>query len=308
MTDAMQVFDRGAVRRHRDRAAATLGGCDFLLREVGERLLDRLDDVRRGFPAALDLGSHDGVVARLLRGRGGIETLIHCDVSPAMAAAAPRPALAGDEECLPFAEHSFDLVVSLLSLHWVNDLPGALVQARRALKPDGLFLAAMFGGETLHELRAALAAAEIAAEGGLGPRVSPFVDVRDAGMLLQRAGFALPVVDTETLTVMYRSPLRLLHDLRGMGETNAVAERRRGFSRRATLLGALARYQQRHGDADGAVPASFQMIFLTAWAPDASQPRPLRPGSATGRLADALGVAEIPAGELARPRPGGRPR
>ncbi len=304
---SMQVFDRGAVRRHRDRAAPMLGHCDFMLREVGERLLDRLDDVRRTFPLALDLGCHDGVVARVLRGRGGIETLIHCDISPAMVAAAPRPAVAGDEELLPFAAHSFDLVVSLLSLHWVNDLPGALVQVRQALKPDGLFLAAMFGGETLKELRAALAEAEIAAEGGLGPRVSPFADVRDAGMLLQRAGFALPVVDSETLTVMYRSPLRLLHDLRGMGETNAVAERRRGFSRRATLFDALARYQHQHGDADGAVPASFQVVTLTAWAPDASQPRPLRPGSATGRLADALGVAEIGAGEVARPGPRGTP-
>ncbi len=285
----MFVFDRDAVRRHRDRAAAGLADHDFLLREVGERLVDRLDDIRRRFPCALDLGCHGGVLAGLLGERGGIETLVHSDLSPCMAAAAPGLRLAADEEALPFAPASFDLVLSLLSLHWVNDLPGALTQLRQILKPDGLLLAAMLGGQTLKELRQALAAAEIALESGISPRVAPFADVRDVGGLLQRAGFALPVVDSETITVSYGEPLRLLHDLRGMGETNAVRDRRKTCTRRGTLFSALARYRELFADAAGRVPASFQVIFLTGWAPDASQPSALPPGSARMRLADVLG-------------------
>ena len=286
--DAMTVFDRRLVRMRRDRAAAGLANGDFLLREVGERLVDRLDDVKRRFPLALDLGCHTGAVGRSLGGRGGIETLVHADLSPAMARLAPEPRLAADEEALPFTDGAFDLVISNLSLHWVNDLPGALTQIRRALKPDGLLLAAMLGGDTLVELRRALAEAEIAVEGGLSPRVSPFTGVRDAGSLLQRAGFALPVVDTETLTVVYRDPLRLFADLRAMGEANAVIERRRGLTRRATVAEAAARYRQGFADADGRVPATFQVIYLTAWAPHESQPKPLRRGSARMPLAAAL--------------------
>lgn len=301
MADSMMVFDRAVVRRRRDRAAASLAAHDFLHREVAERLADRLDDVRRRFPLALDLGCHAGTLAAALAGRGGIETLVHCDLSPRMAALAPAPAVAGDEETLPFAEGCFDLVLSSLSLHWVNDLPGALSQIRRTLKPDGLFLAAMPGGQTLKELRQALADAEIAEEGGLSPRISPFVDVRDAGNLLLRAGFALPVADLETITVSYPDPLGLVRDLRGAGEANAVLERRRGPSRRATLFSALARYGELFAGADGRVPATVQVIYLAAWAPDASQPKPLRPGSAGSRLAEALGTAEIPAGEKATP-------
>ena len=287
--DAMNVFDRRVVRLRRDRAAARLADNDFLLREVGERLADRLDDVKRRFPLALDLGCHTGQLGRLLAGRGGIETLVHCDLSPAMAARAAHPRVAGDEEALPFADAGFDLVTSLLSLHWVNDLPGALTQIRRTLKPDGLFLAAMLGGDTLKELRQALAEAEIAVEGGLSPRVSPFAGVRDAGGLLQRAGFALPVVDSEKLTVVYADPFRLIADLRGMGEANAILERRRGLTRRATLLAAADRYRKAFADADGRVGATFEVIYLTGWSPHESQPKPLRRGSAKVSLADALG-------------------
>ncbi|TVR78180.1 MAG: methyltransferase domain-containing protein [Rhodospirillales bacterium] len=297
----MQVFDRRVIRLRRDRAAARLSDHDFLLAEVGERLADRLDDVRRRFPLALDLGCHTGTFGRCLQGRGGIERLVHADLSPSMAAAAPAPAVAADEEVLPFGAGTFDAVFSLLSLHWVNDLPGALLQMRHALKPDGLLLAAMLGGDTLHELRTALMEAEVAVEGGLSPRVSPFADVRDAGMLLQRAGFALPVVDTETVTVSYSDPFKLMRDLRGMGAANAVLQRRRGMTRRATLMTAAARYADRFGDAEGRVPATFQVLYLTAWAPHPDQPRPLRPGSAAGRLADALGTEEVSAGEKARP-------
>jgi len=295
-------FDRPTLRRRRDRAAARLSDYDFLLREVGERLLDRLVDVRRTFPLAVDLGCHSGQLAEMLGGRGGIETLISCDLSPAMAARAPRPAAAGDEELLPFAAASLDLALSSFSLHWVNDLPGALVQIRRALKPDGLFLAALAGGETLKELRWALSEAEIAEEGGLSPRVSPVADVRDLGDLLGRAGFTLPVADSETITVSYADPLRLMADLRGMGESNAVAERRRTPLRRATLLAAAALYRERFAGADGRVPATFQIVYLTGWAPHAEQPKALRPGSAKARLAEALGSREVPAGEKARPR------
>ena len=253
MAETLHVFDRRIVRLRRDRAAGRLGDHDFLLKEASERLVDRLDDVRRRFPIALDLGCHRGECSALLAGRAGIETLIQCDLSAAMVAGRGRACgVVGDEEALPFGAASLDLVVSALSLHWVNDLPGALLQIRRALKPDGLFLAAMLGGDTLRELRQALAEAELAEEGGLSPRISPFADVRDVGNLLQRAGFALPVVDIETITVSYADPFRLLADLRGMGETNAVALRRKTPTRRATLFRALDIYRSASpGPTDG---------------------------------------------------------
>jgi NADH dehydrogenase [ubiquinone] 1 alpha subcomplex assembly factor 5 len=301
MPDAMHVFDRRVLRLHRDRAAAGDGRHDVLAREVAERIVDRLDDVRRTFPLALDLGCRRGDLARLLEGRGKTGRVVSCDLSFGMVRAASVAGVVADEEALPFVAHSFDLVLSGLCLHWVNDLPGTLLQIRRVLQPDGLFIAAMFGGETLKELRRALAEAEISLEGGLSPRVSPFADVRDIGNLLQRAGFALPVADVETLNVSYADPLALLADLRGMGETNAVLLRRKTLGRRKTMLDALARYRDRFGDAGGRVPATFQLIFMTAWAPDPKQPKALKPGSAAARLANALGTEEIPGGERARP-------
>lgn len=304
MSDSMAVFDRRAVRAHRERAAAGLAQHDFLFRESARRLADRLDDVTRKFPAALDLGCHGGELAAAMESRGGVETLVQCDLSPAMArraAAAGRFALAADEEALPFAPQSFDLVLSNLSLHWVNDLPGCLLQVRRVLKPDGLFLAALLGGRTLHELRAALIEAELAVSGGAGPRVSPFADVAELGGLLQRAGFALPVADSDTLTVTYGDAFGLMRDLRFMGEGNALDARRRAFTRRAILFEATARYRDRCGDGDR-LPATFQIVTLTAWAPHESQQKALRPGSAKTRLAEALGTVELPAGDKARPK------
>jgi NADH dehydrogenase [ubiquinone] 1 alpha subcomplex assembly factor 5 len=301
MSSAIDVFDRRAVRLHRDRAASGLERYDFLLREVGDRLLDRLDDVRRSFPVVLDIGCGRGDLARHLLGRPGVHTLVQCDLSAEMVRHAPGLKVAADEEALPFAAASFDLVINALSLHWVNDLPGALLQLRQMLRPDGLLLAAMLGGETLKELRRSLSDAEIAVEGGLSPRISPFADVRDVGNLLQRAGFALPIADVETITVSYPDPLALLADLRGMGETNAVAARRKSGSRRQTVLAALTRYKELYAGSDGRVPATFQVVFMAAWGPDPSQPRALRPGSAAARLADALGTAEIPTGERAKP-------
>jgi SAM-dependent methyltransferase len=288
MTEQMMVFNRRTVRRHRARAAAALEDHDFLFRETAERLCDRLDDVTRTFPLALDLGCRTGQVARTLAGRGGIETLVQCDLAPEMAARTAGPALAADEEALPFTGGVFDLILSNLGLHWVNDLPGALLQARRALKPDGLFLASVLGGETLKELRTSLADAEIAEENGLSPRVSPMADVRDLGGLMQRAGFALPVIDSETVTVMYGDAMALMADLRAMGEANAVLERRKGFLRRATLMSALARYAELFANGDGKLPATFQILTMTGWAPDASQQQPLKPGSARTSLIDTL--------------------
>jgi SAM-dependent methyltransferase len=300
------VFDRRAVRRHRDRAAAHLVDHDFLFREAAARLADRLEDVNRQFPLALELGARGDVLAEQLLGRAGIETLIRCDLSPRLLgcanAAHASPGVVADEEFLPFAAGRFDLIISCLNLHWVNDLPGALLQIRRCLKPDGLFLATLFGTETLGELREALLEAEIAECGGAGPRVSPFADVRDAGALLQRAGFALPVVDTDTIQVSYSSALDLMRDLRGMGEANAVVERRRTFTRRSTILRAAAIYADRHADDKHRIPATFQIMTLTGWAPHDSQPRALRPGSAISRLSAALDTPELSAGDKAAPR------
>jgi len=309
----MEVFDRRLLARRRDRAAAGFAGRDFLFREVAERLADRLDDVKRRFPLVLDIGCRTGVMARALSGRGGIETLVQCEISPRMAWAAAdgpeglggpaRRVVVADDELLPFAPASFDLALSCLGQHWVNDLPGALAQIRMLLKPDGLFLAALFGGETLGELRQALYAAEEAEEGGVSPRVSPFAELRDAGALLQRAGFALPVVDRDRITVTYAGALDLMRELRGMGESNLMRDRRSRFSRRATLMRAAEIYAERFAGADGRLPATFEVLYLTAWAPHPAQPKALAPGSARHRLAEALGTEELDAGDKARPRP-----
>ena len=218
--DGAAVFDRVAVRAHRDRAAAGFAGRgDFLVREVGERLVGRLDDVKRRFARVLDLGCHGGQLGPMLRRQAAPDLLVEADLSPAMVACAAGPArLVADEEWLPIRADSLDLVMSALSLHWVNDLPGALVQIRQALKPDGLLLAAMLGGETLFELRAAFLQAEAGQEGGARPHVSPFPDVQTLGALLQRTGFALPVIDSDRITVTYESAEALMHDLRAMGE------------------------------------------------------------------------------------------
>jgi len=292
----LTVFDRRALRQHRARAAGR-DGFDFLFTEAAERLVDRLDDVSRRFPIALDLGCRDGILARCLAGSDKIGRLILADLAPEFLARATGPRVAADPEALPFAPGSLDLVVSALALHWVNDLPGALLQLRQALKPDGLLLVSLLGGETLAELRQSLMSAELAEEGGVSPRVSPFAELRDLGGLLQRAGFAMPVVDSDVLTATYPNALALMRDLRGMGESNAVAERRRAFTRRGTLAQAAALYASAFAHADGRIPASFEIITLTAWAPHQDQPKALRPGSAQTRLAAALGTIEQPAGE-----------
>ncbi len=305
MSDAAAPFDRLLLRRRRDRAAAGLDAHDFLIREAAERLADRLDDVRRKFPLALDLGCHGGQMAAQLAGRGGIERLIQCDLSPAMARRAAGngfPSLAADEEYLPFANESLDLILSCLDLHWVNDLPGALLQIRQTMKPDGLFLAVLFGLGTLNELRDCLIEAEVEFKGGAGPRVSPFADARDGAALLQRAGFALPVADVETITVTYPDAMALMRDLGGMGESNVARARSDRFAGRELFGRAAALYAKSHGEAGGRIPARFRLLFLTGWAPHDSQQKALRPGSAHQRLADALGAVEQKAGDRAKPK------
>ena len=306
MSDARAPFDRAQLRRRRELAAENWENHNFLVQETAIRLVDRLDDISRGFSSALDLGRNGGEISAQMAARGDVQTLVECDVPPAMlrlgatssGAQAPQDEkprihrLAADEECLPFADHSFDLVLSCLALHRVNDLPGTLVQIRRVLRPDGLFLGCFFGGGTLGEMRAAWTEAEISEEGGASPRIAPFVDIRDAGMLLQRAGFALPVVDSDTLTVCYENAFDLMHDLRGMGETNILQGRRAGFTRRTTMMRMADHYQDMFAQEDGRIPASFEIITLTAWAPDPSQPKPLEPGSATSSLADAIGAKQ----------------
>jgi SAM-dependent methyltransferase len=299
--DAMLVFDRALVRRRRERAVARGDKSGFLFAEVASRLADRLVDVRRRFETGLDLGARDGSLSAAIRQTGRVKNLFAMDMSPMLASRLSAPAVAADEEALPFRAASLDLVIGGLSLHWVNDLPGALVQIRQALKPDGLFLAAMFGGETLHELRHALMEAELAVTGGVSPRVSPMADLRDAAGLLQRAGFALPVADRDIIAVAYPDAIALMRDLSAMGEANAIRLRAPGPLRRAVIAEAAQLYQARHATEGGRVRASFEILYVSGWAPAASQQQPLRPGQAKARLADALGVEERQAGDFANP-------
>ncbi len=278
MQDPMRLFDRAAHRRRRDRAAMMVDRVAPILREAAERLLDRLDDTTRRFTAALDIGGR-GIVAPLLRARG-IAT-VSCDLSAAMAARNPAPAVVADEEFLPFAPGSFDLVVASLSLHWVNDLPGALIQLRRALRPDGLLLASLPAAGTLAELRAALTQTEAALSAGAAPRVAPFPDLRDCAGLLQRAGFALPVADMEEIRLLYADPLDLFADLRAAGETNVLCQRHRAAPSAALFPAALSRLPRE----DGRIAASLRMAMLTGWAPAPGQQQPLRPGSGQISLA-----------------------
>lgn len=288
------IFDRALLTQRRNRAAARAADHDFLLARVVEDIAERLSVVRRTFDIALVLGAHHGIAGRRLRGIGSIGTVIEVDLAPRMLAACDGHRVLADEEMLPFRDASLDLVVAPLTLQFVNDVPGTLAQVRRALRPDGLFLGAMLGGVTLTELRQSFLAAEAEIEGGASPRVAPFADVRDAGQLLQRAGFALPVADGDIVDVTYATPLHLMHELRGMGATNIMHARRRTPLRRATLMRALEVYAEVFSVAGGRVAATFEIVTLTGWAPHESQQKPLAPGTARARLADALGVLERP--------------
>jgi SAM-dependent methyltransferase len=295
MSSGPQIFDRSLLRARQTRARA-LGPATFLLDRVAGELGERLSAVLRRFDIGVDLGTPTDVVRRALAASGKVGTIIAAEFG---ATTLDRSFLraAADEELLPFADGSLDLVTSALALQFVNDLPGTLIQIRRALKPDGLLLAALVGGDSLAELREAIAAAESEIEEGVSPHIAPFADVRELGALLQRAGFALPVIDNERLIVRYDSVLALMHDLRRMGATNVLHERRRKPLKRTTLERMADIYSRRFSDADGRLRASFEIIWLSAWAPHESQQKPLKPGSAAQRLADALGTREISSGE-----------
>ncbi|HEV2650870.1 MAG TPA: methyltransferase domain-containing protein [Rhizomicrobium sp.] len=274
-----RIFDRRALSLHRERASR-FSDNGPLIQEATTGIADRLSAINRQFI--------DGYV---------IDTL---DTAMQILEANARYwsyATLGATEGLPLHDMSFDLVLSVLSLHAVNDLPGVLAQARRLLRPDGLFIAALFGGETLTELRQSLSAAELAINHGVSPRVAPFGDVRDLGGLLQRAGFALPVADIERTVIRYGAFSTLVNDLRAMGETNALFERSRKPMSRVMLAATAESYARHFADPDGKLRATFDIVYLTGWAPHESQQKPLKPASATVRLADALGTTEVPTGE-----------
>ena len=296
MADNPMIFDRALLRRRRQRAAA-LGPATFLLDRVADDLAERLATVLRRFELAVDLGTPGAAVRAALARLESVGSIVAADVMPD--ATRGEIFVAADEAALPFGDATIDLVVSALALQFVNDLPGVLVQIRRALKPDGLLLAALLGGETLTELRQSFAEAESDIEGGASPRVAPFADLRDLGALLQRAGFALPVTDVDRVTVRYDFVFGLMHDLRRMGATNALLARRRTPLKRATLQRMAEIYAQRFADDDGRMRATFEIIWLSGWAPHPDQQQPLKPGSAKARLADALGTREISTGEKA---------
>lgn len=289
MTPPPPLFD-AALARTRLARARRAGYADFLLARAVDDLDDRLGAVLRRFGQALDLGTPMPDAALRLRASGRCDAVVRLASSMETV---PGIALAvGDAEALPLAPGAFDLAVSLLALQHVNDLPGALAQLRRALRPDGLFVGCLLGGRSLTELRQAFGQAESEIEGGISPRVAPFAEVREMGSLLQRAGFALPVTDVETLTVRYADPFALMRDLRAMGLTNVLTDRRRTPLRRATLMRAAAIYAERFADPDGRLRATFEILWLSGWAPHASQQVPLKPGSARTRLAEALGTTE----------------
>lgn len=289
-----EIFDRELMVRRRDRAAAGAAEHDYLLQRVADDLKQRLSFIQRRFPIAVNLGAYHGVVGHALRASGACEVVIDVELSKRLLAQCDGLRVLADEELLPFRAASLDLVVSGLALHLVNDLPGALAQIRHALKPDGLLLAAMLGGVTLNELREAFVLAESETMSGVSPRVAPFADVRDLGALLQRANLALPVADSDRVVVHYPHPLALMRDLRAMGASNLLRERRRRPTGRQTLLRAAEIYARRHGRPDGRIAATFEIVTLTGWAPHESQQKPLQPGSGQHRLADALRMQHTP--------------
>ena len=286
-----EIFDRALINRRLDRAwarAAAGGGADFLIARAATELGDRLSLIKRRFPLAADFGSPGPHGAAQLMAGGQVDRVVRVAPTLVSLGAGAFLSAVGDLERLPVAEGRFDLAVSLMALQTVNDLPGALIQIRRALKADGLLMAAVLGGDSLTELRQSLTIAESEVLGGASPRVAPFVDVRALGGLAQRAGLALPVVDLDRATVRYASLIGLLNDLRAFGGANALKARSRRPLRREVLVRAAAVYAERFSDPDGRLRATFDCLWLSGWAPHESQPKPLKPGSATKRLADAL--------------------
>jgi NADH dehydrogenase [ubiquinone] 1 alpha subcomplex assembly factor 5 len=296
------LFDQQLIRQHRQRVSRDYADFAFLKDAAAARLADRLEVIRRNFDLCLDLGAHDGRLAQhfaqhFVKDSAGsvkIGHMIQADPAVGFALAATNcgsghgSGIVHALDQLPYKAESFDAVFSCLSLHWVDDLPGLMMQARRLLKPDGLLLISLLGGNSLIELRQVLAEAEQDITGGLSPRCAPMADIRDIGGLLGRAGLALPVADSDRLTVHYPHMFKLMADLRGMGEQNALLARLKTPTRRGVFYRAAEIYQQRFGQADGQIPASFEIVTVTGWAPHESQQKPLRPGSAAQRLATVL--------------------
>ncbi len=297
-----RLFDRRLLRQRKDRASREFSDYNFLYARVAEDLLDRVETISRSFPTCLVIGG-GGAVGRALaerpEARAKIGTVIEADLSPKMAGLSGHPSLALDEEYLPIQEGSVDLVLSCLSLHWTNDIVGALIQLNYALKPDGFFAGAILGGSTLNELRGALTAAEESLDREPAKRVSPFADTIDMAGLVSRAGFTMPVSDIDRVTVRYGNAFVLMRDLRKMGETNVLAERSRTPGTKSLFVNAAQAYASEHAHEDGRIPATFEIINFAGWAPHPDQPKPKRPGSATVRLAEALGAKEQSAGDKA---------
>lgn len=270
------VFDRKAIRQKRNRCASDIKEEGFLFDWSAKEIQSRLEDIKRDFSCSLNIGA-----------RGALDTTYTIDLAENL-----NPDIQADEELLPFASNSFDLITSNLSLHATNDLPGTLIQIKNTLKPDGLFIATLFGGETLYELRQSLQQAEMELTGGINPRVAPVADLQQMGALMQRAQFSLPVIDSEKITVTYDNIFKLMLDLRAMGENNTLIERSKNLSSKTLFAKANEIYQQNFSEPDGKIQATFEVIFLLGWAPHESQQKPLRPGSAKNRMADALKSTE----------------
>ncbi|KAI9011131.1 S-adenosyl-L-methionine-dependent methyltransferase [Gaertneriomyces semiglobifer] len=288
-----QIFNRLVKKKQRNRSAQHPESpqTDYLKDEVADRVVDRLLDIKRRFSTVVDLGSGAGHIAKFLD-KDLVDDLIMYDMSEALlhrdegtAYEVPVRRIVGNEELLPFEENSLDAVISSLSLHWVNDIPGTLIQIQKALKPDGLFLGAMLGGDTLFELRTSLQLTEIEREGGVSPHVSPMTDSKDVASLLQRAKFNLITIDVDEIQVQYPSMFELMNDLRAMGESNAILARKPYLSR-DTMMAAAAAYTELYGEADGSIPATFQIIYMIGWKPDKSQPKPLPRGAGELSLKD----------------------
>tara|TARA_B100000989_G_C19514126_1_gene460713 strand:- start:528 stop:1451 length:924 start_codon:yes stop_codon:yes gene_type:complete len=288
------IFDQQLIRRHRQRAAPSYSDFAFLKNAAAKRLAERLELMRRDFDLCLDIGAHDGRLAQHFAWLGKIGHIIHTDPAEKFAIANKKygPGVVHALGELPYKAESFDAVFSCLALHWVDDLPGLILQARQLLKPNGLLLVSLLGGNSLTELKQSLAEAEQNITGGFSPRCAPMADIRDIGGLMGRAGLALPVADSDRLTVNYPHIFKLMRDLRGMGEQNALLARLKTPTRREVFMRAADIYQQRFGRADGQIPASFEIVTVTCWAPHESQQKPLRPGTATHRLATFLETDE----------------
>lgn len=259
------IFNRSKIIKQRKRAAENFNKHDFLFRQMAENLCERLEYIKRKFPVALDLGAKTGIIEKILRNRGGIEYLVQMEICEDLLSQAGGVKIIGDEENIPFADNSFDLVISSGSLHSVNDLVGTLIQVRKILKPSGLFLAAFFGGETLSEMRSSFEKAEIECKGGISPRILPFINIQTAGSLLQRAGFVLPVVDSDFVNVSYEHPLKLMRELRGMGEANCLNDSIKNFTPCSLVMSAVYNYFQDFSDDEGRINAGFEIITVTGW-------------------------------------------